>query len=58
VAWSLRWSAKLTAHPRRPETGIKIEMMFYRLGVVAIFLALVVVTAFVLARTQWPQLDD
>jgi hypothetical protein len=36
----------------------QIEMMFYRLGVVATFLALIVVTAFVLARTQWPQLDD
>ncbi|MDB5902538.1 MAG: hypothetical protein JWM26_1416 [Betaproteobacteria bacterium] len=33
-------------------------MMFYRLGVVATFLALIVVTAFVLARAQWPQLDD
>jgi hypothetical protein len=32
--------------------------MFYRLGVVATFLALIVVTVFVLARAQWPQLDD
>jgi hypothetical protein len=47
----------LTAHPRLKQTGIKIEM-FYRLGVVATFLALIVVTAFVLARAQWPQLDD
>jgi hypothetical protein len=33
-------------------------MMFYRLGVVATLVALIVVTAFVLARAQWPQLDD
>jgi hypothetical protein len=33
-------------------------MMFYRLGVVATLVAFVVVTAFVLARLQWPQLDD
>jgi hypothetical protein len=32
--------------------------MFYRLGIIATFLALIVVTAFVLARAQWPQLDD
>jgi hypothetical protein len=33
-------------------------MMFYRLGVVATLIAFMVVTAFVLASAQWPQLDD
>jgi hypothetical protein len=40
------------------ETGIKIEMIFQKLGVVATLVALIVVIAFALARAHWPQLDD
>jgi hypothetical protein len=33
-------------------------MMFHKLGLLATFVALIVVTAFVLACARWPQLDD
>jgi hypothetical protein len=58
VAWSLRTSA--TSHGALALTthGINSEMMFHKLGLLATFVALIVVTAFVLACARWPQLDD
>jgi hypothetical protein len=50
--------ARLTAQLVLKTNGINIEMMFYRLGVVATLIAFIAVTAFVLASAQWPQLDD